>query len=367
MNSGKSWSISLGMIRGIPIKVHFSFFLFLLWIGFDEFLALGDPLQEVIFVIAVFCTILLHELGHALAALRFGIQTNDITLYPFGGIATLRPTREALTPNRELIIAIAGPLVNFAIAALTYLAIRYIGVLTILGGTIFWERFLYTNLFLGVFNLVPAYPMDGGRVLRATLSIFIGRTKATRISVRVAQVISLIFGLLAVFYGQAMLAVISVFVFLTAAQEDFVESTKPTVSHLKIKDVLIGLDNLVVLRHGMTVKQALEVALRSFQTIFPVLGGSGIIGIISKEALIQSQALDEEQCYIAEITLREFARANIEDPFEDVFNKFNSGEYPRTEPVLVFNGSDFCGFIYYPNLIEFLMLYGVKKPERSDF
>lgn len=366
MNHSKSWSINLGNLSGIPLRVHLSFFLFLLWVGFEEYINLGQPVSEVFFLIAIFGTILLHELGHALTALRFGVKTADITLYPFGGIATLKPLKNGLPARAELLIALAGPMVNFLLAGAVFLTLKYSPILEILGGRHFWIRFVYANAILGCFNLIPAYPMDGGRIFRSMLTYFLGHRKATRIAVRVAQVISIIFGLLALYYGQAMLAIVAAFVFMSAAQEDFFESTRATVSHLRVADVMIGRENLQIIRHGMTVKQALECALRSFQNFLPVFSANTLIGIASKEVLLQSQTLNPEESYVAEVMQREFPRVAAEDPLEKILESYNLGELPKNEPVLVFDGDEFQGMLYYPNLIEFLMLYGLPKPTRSD-
>jgi Zn-dependent protease len=227
------WSLKLGKIAGIDVYLHWTFFLLLGLVFFSDLgQGTGIPaaIQAVLFVLALFACIVLHELGHALAARRYGIPTRDITLLPIGGVARLeRMPRE---PKQELWVAVAGPLVNVAIAACLaaiLLVIRYgrIGLLAPIGG--FLWPLLLMNLFLVAFNMLPAFPMDGGRVLRALLACKLEYVRATRIAARVGQAMALLFiaagafgymtGLKALSAPQPMLVLIGAFIFIGARNE----------------------------------------------------------------------------------------------------------------------------------------------------
>ncbi len=183
-----SWSFPIGRVFGSEIRIHLTFLLLLAWIAITSASDGGGAaaLNSVVFVVSVFACVLLHELGHAIAARRYGITTPDITLYPIGGLARLARIPEK--PSEEVVIALAGPAVNVAIVA----------ILLVLGahlttdinafnsyGEAFWSQLAVVNLYLVGFNLIPAFPMDGGRVLRALLALRIGRPRATQIAARI--------------------------------------------------------------------------------------------------------------------------------------------------------------------------------------
>jgi Zn-dependent protease len=213
-----SWRI--GRVAGIDIYVHATFLaVFLLFPGaFD-----GGSLSplNVLLVLSVFGCVLLHELGHALMARRFGIETHDITLYPIGGVARL--ARMPRAPGAELLIALAGPAVNFAIAVALFPLLVVAGFDLTSASTmgVFVAEVLYVNLGLGLFNLVPAFPMDGGRVLRATLSGWLGRVQATVVAATIGRVLAVSFGLTALFLtGNPIHVALAAFIFLAARAEE---------------------------------------------------------------------------------------------------------------------------------------------------
>jgi Zn-dependent protease len=212
-----SWKI--GQLAGIGIYVHATFlFVFLIMGKFNE--GLARAVESIVLVFLVFGCVVLHELGHALMARKFGIETLDITLYPIGGVARLRRLPRA--PGAELLIALAGPAVNFAIAAplifLGYFAPNTLGLTS--GRVTFLGELLAINVVLGLFNLIPAFPMDGGRVLRALLSIWFGRAPATRVAAGIGQVLAVIFGLTALFYlHEGIYVLLAAFIYFAAGAE----------------------------------------------------------------------------------------------------------------------------------------------------
>jgi Zn-dependent protease len=213
-----SWK--LGTVAGIDVYVHATFLLiFLVFRGVIAGGLLSPP--KILLVVSVFGCVLLHELGHALMARRFGIGTHDITLYPIGGVARLEQMPRA--PGAELLISLAGPAVNFAIAAgllpLLFLGGAGLSSRSMLG--LFLEYLVSINLFLGLFNLVPAFPMDGGRVLRAMLSNWLGRLRATVIAARIGRVLAVCFGVAALFVtGNPIHVALAGFIYLAAQAEE---------------------------------------------------------------------------------------------------------------------------------------------------
>ncbi|MHB1555846.1 MAG: site-2 protease family protein [Isosphaeraceae bacterium] len=208
-----SWK--LGRVAGIDVFVHPTFLLVFL---FTDVLRNG-PLA-VLLVLAVFGCVLLHEFGHALMARRFGIETEDITLYPIGGVARLRRLPRA--PGAELLIALAGPAVNFAIVG-ALLLLGWMGLAEELAGTatgFFLDQMVVVNLFLGLFNLIPAFPLDGGRVLRALLSGWLGRVRATHVAATIGRTLAVLFGLSVLYTGYWIHVALAIFVYFAARAEE---------------------------------------------------------------------------------------------------------------------------------------------------
>jgi Zn-dependent protease len=208
-----SWK--LGRVAGIDLYLHPTFLFVLLYPG-----VLAGGLPTVLLVLAVFGCVLLHELGHALMARRFGIETVDITLYPIGGVARLQ--RMPRAPGAELLIALAGPAVNFAIVA----ALMWVGKFGFGGSETeswlgpFLDGLMLINLGLGLFNLIPAFPMDGGRVLRALLSGWLGRAQATMVASRIGRGLALLFGIYSLLTFNLLHMVLAAFIYFAAGSEE---------------------------------------------------------------------------------------------------------------------------------------------------
>ena len=216
------WSIKIARIAGIDVYMHLTFLILLGWIAISYYLpnhSIDAAIQGVLFILAVFTTIVLHELGHALTARRYGIQTRDITLLPIGGVARL--ARMPDDPKQELLVAIAGPMVNVVIAILLWIGIVLTRGFTPLeqlvkeqpgvAGT-FAERLFLVNVFLVVFNAIPAFPMDGGRVLRAILAMTMDYVRATHIAAIIGQGIAFLFAIVGLFAPNLILMFIALFV-----------------------------------------------------------------------------------------------------------------------------------------------------------
>jgi Zn-dependent protease len=248
----KGWSIQVGTVGDIPIRIHVTFLALLVWLLFGTTNA--SALHETMFVVAVFVCVLLHELGHALTAKRFGVQTNDITLYPFGGVASI--TSEP-GPKAELAIAIAGPIVNIIIAAVISAWITIPDLTKIADSQInIYVRLFYTNIALAVFNLLPALPMDGGRVLRACL-VLCKVERSTMIAARISQGLCLVLAVSGLYLQQPMLFIIAILVFLGAMQEHIRVETKAMATAFSIDEAMIPKERLESFPHGTTISRAI--------------------------------------------------------------------------------------------------------------
>jgi len=218
------WSLKIAKLAGIDIFIHFTFFILLTWVALIQWKlngSIGAAFSGVVFILAIFSCVVLHELGHALAAKKYGIKTQDIILLPIGGVARLEKMPDQ--PIQELWVALAGPAVNVVIVALLAVYLWITNTLTpdnqlMMTTAAFVERIMGVNIFLILFNMIPAFPMDGGRVLRALLATRLAYVRATRISANLGQSIALLFGVIGLFYNPILLF-IAFFVWMGAAQE----------------------------------------------------------------------------------------------------------------------------------------------------
>jgi Zn-dependent protease len=210
------WSWKIGRFAGVDTHVHASFLLLVAWAAWAAYSGAGTGLAAVLgvlFLLAVFGSVLLHELGHALVARRYGIHTRRIVLLPIGGIAQLEGQPQ--TPRQELAIALAGPAVNFAIAAVLFVLSGLVGAPS---GWGLLGSLMFANLALGLFNLLPAFPMDGGRALRAILATRVGGRRATEVAAYIGKVAAIAFGIIGLFTNP-MLVIIAVFIWFAANAE----------------------------------------------------------------------------------------------------------------------------------------------------
>ncbi len=351
------WCMNLVKVKSIPIRIHFTFFIFLLWIALEEVRIEGQPVYEVLFVLTIFLCVLLHELGHAITAQQFRIKTRDITLYPFGGIASLMGEAK---PLGELLIALAGPMVNVLIAVLLW-SFTSLPLRQEINPTTFIDHVFIANVVLVLFNSIPAFPMDGGRVLRASLML-LNVKHATAIATRISQVLSILLGIFALYHGNFVLIFIAALVFSNAVQEHMNSKTKELVAGKTASDVMIPLTNLEILPHATTISQALQVVLRSLQPVFPIMHDTELKGIVSKDAIIEAAAVYNEQNYISSIMAREVTAIAPDTELSEVIDKLR----PAPEPILVMDQGKFLGIILKDKLIESLLVYSAEKQSKNE-
>ncbi len=285
------WSPKIGTIAGTAVRIHVTFLLFLAWIFGASYLSAGPQAAwtSLLFMVLLFACVLAHEFGHILTARAFGIATPDVTLLPIGGVARLERIPEQ--PGQEFLIAIAGPAVNVVIGlALILFAGAHLtdGHLAAIESTrvSMVDRLAVVNLFLAVFNLIPAFPMDGGRVLRALLAYRLGFARATQVAAAIGQAVAFALGFLGLF-GNPLLIFIAIFVYLAAASEAHLVAMR-AVAH----DVPVGaamITQYATLQPDAHVDTAIETLLHTSQTEFPVVDPTGRpVGVLNRTDLIRA-------------------------------------------------------------------------------
>lgn len=309
----------IATVAGIPIRLHFTFLLFLLWIYVAS--PANARLVGVGYVLAVFLCVVLHELGHSIVAQRYGIPVADITLYPIGGVARIEKRPAA---RQELAIAVAGPAVNVVIAAVLAVVLGAQGKLPLASdllhfsagtGLGFVASILKANVWLVLFNLIPAFPMDGGRVLRAALALRMAPEKATAIAASIGQSIAIVAGIWAVFSGQWFLMFIAFFIYIGAGQEAFVYKQAALIEGVPVRKAMMT--DVRTLTTGNTLKEAADVLLDTAQHNFPVLVGEQVMGLLTRDGLLRGLATEGPSGYVSGAMSREFARAAPDDDLAD--------------------------------------------------
>ncbi|WP_424931576.1 site-2 protease family protein [Amaricoccus macauensis] len=284
------WSFKLGRFAGIDVNVHATFFLLLAWFGYFYWSATGTvagTLNGIALILLLFLCVLLHEYGHALAARRFGIRTKDITLLPIGGVAMLEKMPD--DPKQEVIVALAGPAVNVAIAAFLFLLIALGGQegsllqFDVDRGSLL-PTLLTTNIILAIFNLLPAFPMDGGRVLRAVLAMRMDRVRATRHAATVGRALALLFGFLGL-TGNPLLILIAIFVWVGAGAEADATEVDARLSQKPVGLAMIT--DFHTLHPGDPLARAVDLTLSGTQKHFPVVENGELRGVASQSAILR--------------------------------------------------------------------------------
>ena len=351
------WSWRIGRIAGIDVYVHPTFLILLAWVGLSEYLQHGDPaeaLRGIAFILALFGVVVLHELGHALTARRYGIRTRDITLLPIGGVARLERIPEV--PSQELLVALAGPAVNVALAAAIFAALAAAGqgVLPV-GESLatagdFVRRMFWVNVSLVVFNMVPAFPMDGGRVLRALLAMRLDYVQATQTAVAVGQGFAMLFGLLGLMV-HPLLVFIALFVWLAGAQEAGLVTVRSALAGIPVGRVMIK--DFRSLRPDDPLSRAVDYALAGFQQDFPVVEDDRLVGILTRNDLAIALGEYGPGAPVAGVMKQDFPTASPLEMLQTAFERLQAGPL-RTLPV-VGNGR-LLGLITADGMAEVLMI-----------
>ena len=360
---GRRWSFSIGTVKGTAVRIHFTFLLLLLWIGLAGWVSSGPraALNTVVFIALLFLCVILHEFGHIFAARRFGVRTPEVILLPIGGVSRLERIPEE--PRAEFVIALAGPAVTLAIALVLIAAIgglprpenlTEIGSLRALAG-----QLAFANLILFFFNLLPAFPMDGGRVLRAGLAYNYGHRRGTQIAASIGQSVAVFLGIIGIFSQNILLVLIGVFVYLAAGSEKGIVELRGITSGRPAIESMIT--QFTPLDAGQRVADAARALIHSEQKEFPVVGGNGRLrGMLTRNGIIRALVEGGPDTPISQVMETDIPVVSRWTHMDDIIPMLSGG----AEAVAV-TGDDghFLGYITWQNLVEEVMI--AKALDRS--
>jgi len=359
------WSFRVGRIGGTDVKIHLTFLLLVAWYAWSAYGEGGThaALVSVAFLLALFTCVLLHEFGHIRMARRFGVRTPDVLLLPIGGLARLERMPEE--PRQELLIALAGPAVTLAIALALF------GLLRVLGAPLdpdqlapgqpdLLQKVMWVNLALLLFNLLPVFPMDGGRVLRALLAMRLGLLRATRIAARVGQLGALVLGLWGLGFFSAwglspsvVLVLIAVFVYLAAGGEAAAVETRAAGQGLTVHDMMIT--RYVALPVHATLQDAVDALLAGEQREFPIVDNWGRLeGLLTRDGLIRGLAERGAGASVEQAMTRGVSHLEASLPFKDALDRLAVSGLPAL-PVLDAGGA-LVGLLTRDNLADILLI-----------
>jgi Zn-dependent protease/CBS domain-containing protein len=320
-------SLGLFSVAGTAVRLHPTFLLLLAWIGFVYGMQGGvqGAVWGILFITLFFICVLLHEFGHIFAARRYGIRTPDVTLLPIGGVASLERMPEK--PSQEIFVALAGPAVNIVIAILLAVVLgaridptQIAELQRARTGDGLLVQIAAANVALAIFNLIPAFPMDGGRVLRALLATRLGHTRATRVAARIGQMLAVVIGFFGLF-GNPLLVLVAVFIFLAAAGEaGYVEARDVTRGHLVASAMITRFEPLGV---QASVDDAAQLLLRTTQHEFPVVDGGGRLrGVVTRETIVGALRQGQGEAPVLDVMARDVpvvgATATLDTVFGDL-------------------------------------------------
>jgi len=351
-------SLYLGRFAGIKVFIHWTFLILIIIVLYSGISA-GQQLETIIwhllFILSIFACVVFHEFGHALTGKRFGYITRDITLLPIGGLARFEKLPEK--PKQEFLVAIAGPMVNFVIALILYIIIRpslhyILGLnLAVITPENFFIMLLMANLTLGLFNLIPAFPMDGGRILRALLALFQPREKATKLAAAVGFVIALGFIFIGLFYNPVLIF-IGAFIILAAFSESAMVGDQALLAGHTVGDIVMH--HYASLTANMSIGDASKVILDGQETDFVIVSeDDGIVGTLKRDQLIQSLSVLDHSTPVTAIMDGVTLTVNLQTPLGELYT---NEQLRRNVMVPVTDGEKLIGVINLENILEFLAI-----------
>lgn len=356
------WSWKIARVAGIDIYIHATFLLLIYLIGISYWKQHGTMaavISGVGYILALFFCVVLHEFGHSLTARRYGIQTRNITLLPIGGIASLEKMPE--DPRQEINVAIAGPAVNFVIASLLYFYLDFSNAhvtadpFSMTGGS-FLYRLMMVNIFLGGFNLLPAFPMDGGRILRATLALRMDHAKATQKAASVGQFLAVGMGLLGIIYNPFLLF-IAIFIWFGASIESNTEQLKSILDHASVRHAMLR--EFHTLSPEDNLAKAVELTLAGSQKDFPVGYQNKLYKVLHHSDLIKGLQERGEHARISELSLQDILSVDINEPLGKLLETMR-GNLAQT--ICVTDSGQIVGLLNLENIMEMIKIQeAVKK------
>jgi Zn-dependent protease len=356
------WSWTLVRVAGVEIRLHVTFLILLGWIVFSQLsrgAGLGSVLEAFGLVGMVFAIIVLHEFGHILVARRFGIRTRDILLLPIGGVARL--DRMPSDPRQELLVALGGPAVNLALALVAFAVSGALGGhlgpegLLFTGGPLL-ARFVWINLLLAGFNLLPAFPMDGGRALRALLSMRMDRVRATDWASGIGRAMAVAFGVIGLF-GNPMLVFVALFVWIGAGEEAAMVHIHASLESMHVRDAMVT--SFETLPVTATVADGIERALHSVHREFPLIQGDRLVGIVLANELVEAGSKGHGADPIGSLAHRIEGVAGPGDSVEGALERLAASE---THVLPVIESNRMIGLLLPENVVALLTLRGPGVP-----
>ena len=358
------WSLPIFRIAGIQLRIHVTFVLLIAWLAFGYYAQGGSPAaaEGVIFVLLLFLCVVLHEFGHALAAKAFGINTPDITLLPIGGVARLERMPEE--PKQELLIAVAGPAVNVIIALGLFVAggsfINPFVNPAASEGVGLISQLLIINVLLVAFNLLPAFPMDGGRVLRALLATRMSYARATQIAATVGQGFAFVFGFIGLIWNP-FLIFIALFVYIGASQEAALAQMKDVSRRFPVSSAMVR--EFRTLPENATLEEAVDALLATSQHDFPVVDETGnVAGVLTRHDLIAALRKNDSALHVGDVMRRNIPTVTTGTRFEEAFRIMQECNCPAV-PVLD-SMKRLVGLLTPENVTELMMIQSAMPRRR---
>lgn len=360
------WSWKIAKIAGIDVYLHATFLILLGWTALASYLRAHTALAAlsgVVFTITIFTVVVLHEFGHALTARRFGIKTIDITLLPIGGVARLERMPER--PRHEFLVALAGPCVNVVLAALLFAALRATGqkitpATDLEANAPFLLRLFWVNVVLAGFNLLPAFPMDGGRALRALLAMRTSYVRATLTASWLGQALALVMGLLGLFFNPFLLF-IALFVWIGAAAESSAVVAKALLAGLPVRAAM--LTRFTTLEPTDTISTAVKQLLAGSDIDFPIVENGRVVGVLTRNDLLRELAKGGPAVHVGAVMQANVETVDPSEPLDKAVSRLDASSC-RVLPV-VRNG-ELVGLLTPENVTELLMVESAISPEGGE-
>lgn len=359
--AARRWSRKLVTVAGIDVYVHGTFLLLIAFVAFSDLVAgqgVAAMVRGTLLILAVFTTVVLHELGHALTARRFGVRTRDITLLPIGGVARLEKMPDR--PTQQLLVVLAGPAVNLAIALLLFGLVRLldgpVGIESVRhAGGPFLTQLMWINVSLAVFNLLPGYPMDGGRILRALLAMRMAPERATQTAARVGQGVAVIFGLVGLFVSP-LLIMIAVFVWLGAQAEYSVSMVRVALAGLSVRHGMVT--DFKTISPTDSLSRAVDLTLAGFQQDFPVMEGARLVGVLTHGALLEGLAERGATLSVQQAMRGGLETASPSEALDGALTRMHQGE---CRVLMVVENEKLVGLLTVGNIGELLALEAASR------
>ena len=340
---------------GVPVRLHFTFILLVIFLVVTDLGSKQSSGRYALFLVGLFVSVLLHELAHALVGMQMGVRTTEIVMFPIGGVSRME---RMLMPTEELWISLAGPIVNILIAGGIFgymftqhqaVAIQLSDLLQPTDANVV-ARLAYGNLLLAAFNLLPAFPMDGGRILRALLSYVRPEDQATRTAAWMGRALAISMGLYGLVAQDFMLVFIAFFIYLGAAQESAAAMGRSLTHGIPVKAAMIT--EFHTLQHGNTIRDAANLLLSTSQQDFPVIHSDKVVGLLGRNLLLKALAAEGPDAYVAGVMDRDFLAL---DPAMDLAEVLPlMAQAGRC--AMVMDDSRLLGLLTTDNLSEFLLL-----------